>query len=116
DESGYLYLIDRKMDVIKKAGFQIFPLEVERCLLSHPEVSECAVIGVPAGNLGQDVKAYVVLKRPQAVSAEELIRFCKTQLPAYKCPRYLEFWAELPHGPTGKILKRLLRERVAAQN
>lgn len=116
DESGYLYLIDRKTDVIKKAGFYVFPLEVERCLLAHPEVSECAVIGVPAGNLGQEVKAYVVLKRPQAVSAEELIRFCKAQLPAYKCPRSIEFWAELPHGPTGKILKRLLRERVAAQN
>ncbi len=117
DESGYLYLVDRKSEVIRRAGFPVFPLEVERCLLAHPQVVECAVIGLPDGTLGQEARAYVVLRRPHAATAEELIKFCRSQLPAYKCPRTIEFCAELPHGPTGKILKRLLRERVApAQN
>ncbi|MDZ7268395.1 MAG: long-chain fatty acid--CoA ligase [candidate division KSB1 bacterium] len=112
DESGYLYLVDRKSDVIRYAGFPIFPLEVERCLLAHPQVVECAVIGLPNGTLGQEARAYVVLRRPHAASAEELIQFCRTHLPAYMCPRTIEFCAELPHGPTGKILKHLLRERL----
>lgn len=117
DESGYLYLVDRKSDVIWRAGFSVFPLEVERCLLAHPEVVECAVIGLPDGMLGQEARAFVVLRRPHAATADELIKFCGSQLPAYKCPRTIEFCTELPHGPTGKILKRLLRERVApAQN
>ncbi len=111
DGSGYLYLIDRKQDVIRKGGFAVYSQEVERCLILHPAVQSCAVIAIADRALGEEVKAFIVLRPQQSVSKEELYGFCAARMPKYKCPRAFEFCAELPHGPTGKILKRLLREK-----
>jgi len=113
DASGYLYLIDRNSDVIRKGGFPVFSQEVERCLIQHPAIQACAVIGIPDRVLGEELKVFAVLRPQFSVSKEELYGFCAARLPKYKCPRAFEFCAELPHGPTGKILKRVLRERIA---
>jgi long-chain acyl-CoA synthetase len=114
DSGGYLYVVDRRNDVIRKGGFQVFSQEVERCLMLHPAIHSCAVIGIPDRIWGEEIKAFVVLRPQQSVSREELYGFCASRLAKYKCPRAFEFCAELPHGPTGKILKRLLRERNAS--
>lgn len=111
DAGGYLYLVDRKQDVIHKGGFAVPSQEVERCLALHPAVQSCAIVAIPDRALGEEVKAFIVLRPQHNVSKEELYGFCAARLPKYKCPRAFEFCAELPHGPTGKILKRLLREK-----
>ncbi|MGH7492326.1 MAG: AMP-binding protein [bacterium] len=111
DTGGYLYLVDRQCDVIRKGGFPVFSQEVERCLMFHPAVQSCAVIGVPDRVWGEEVKAFVVLRPQLAVSREELYGFCASRLAKYKCPRIFEFCSELPHGPTGRIQKRMLREK-----
>ncbi len=114
DASGYLYLVDRKNDVIMKGGFPVFSQEVERCLALHPAISSCAAIGIADRVLGEEVKVFIVLRPHCTVSKEELYGFCAARLPKYKCPRTFEFCPELPHGPTGKILKRVLREKSAS--
>lgn len=111
EASGYLHLTDRKRDVIKKGGFYVFSQEVERCLLSHPKIRECAVVGLPDRALAEEVKAYIVLRQQEFATKEEIVSYCASRLAAYKIPQHFEFCSELPHGPTGKILKRMLRER-----
>jgi long-chain acyl-CoA synthetase len=113
DAAGYLHLVDRKKDVIKKGGFFVFSQEVERCLISHPKIRECAVVGVNDRALVEEVKAYIVLRQQEAATKEEIVSYCASHLAAYKIPQHVEFCADLPHGPTGKILKRMLRERAA---
>ena len=111
DDEGYLFLVDRKKDVIIKGGFSIFPSEIEQCLLGHPAVERAVVIGVPDPKQGEEVKAYVVLREGAKVSAEELINYCRDRMALYKCPRYIAFCDEVPRSTTGRILKRMLRER-----
>ncbi len=111
DTSGYLYLADRKKDIIKKGGFFVFSQEVERCLISHPKIRECAVLGISDRALEEEVKAYIVLRQNESATKEELVSYCASRLAAYKIPQHFEFCSDLPHGPTGKILKRMLRER-----
>lgn len=111
DAEGYLYVIDRKKDLILKAGFNVYPREVEDLINTHPKVEECAVIGVPDKYQGEEVKAFVVLRQGQHASKEELIQYCREKMAAYKCPKHVEFCGELPRGATGKVLKRLLREK-----
>jgi long-chain acyl-CoA synthetase len=109
DDDGYYFIVDRKKDMIIRGGFNVYPREVEEVLYRHPAILEAAVIGVKHESHGEEVKAIVALKPGASVTQEELIAYCKESLAAYKYPRQIEFRAELPKGPTGKILKRELR-------
>jgi long-chain acyl-CoA synthetase len=114
DEDGYVYLTDRRTFMIISGGVNIYPQECENLLITHPEVADAAVLGVPNADLGEEVKAVVQPMpgiRPSADFAEELIAFCRQHLAHIKCPRSIDFEAELPRLPTGKLYKRLLRDR-----
>jgi acyl-CoA synthetase (AMP-forming)/AMP-acid ligase II len=111
DEDGYIYLVDRKGDMIISGGFNIYPSEVEGVLYSHPAVFEAAAIGVPDDKWGESVKAVIVLKDGMTASEEEIIEYCKQHLSSYKKPKSVEFVKELPRNATGKILKRKLKEK-----
>jgi long-chain acyl-CoA synthetase len=110
DDKGYVYIVDRKNDMIISGGKNIYPREIEEVLYKHEAVLEAAVIGVPDEHWGESVKALVVLKPGKAESEEGIIAFCKEKLASYKKPRSVEFRTELPKNPTGKILKRLIRD------
>lgn len=110
DEDGYLYITDRKKDLIIRGGENVYPKEVENVLYQHPQVLEAGVIGVPDPVYGEAVKAFVALKTPGAASEEELIAHCKAHLPAYKRPKSIHFVDTLPKSAVGKILRRKLRQ------
>jgi len=110
---GYTRIVDRKKDMILVSGFNVYPNEVEEVIASHPGVLECAVIGVPDPRSGEAVKAFVVKKDPK-VTAEEIIKFCGTQLTNYKIPKQIEFRTDLPKTNVGKILRRELRDEKKA--
>ncbi len=112
DTEGYLAIVDRKKDMILRGGYNIYPRELEEVIITHPAVSLCAVIGVPCERLGEEVKAFVVLKHGQELTAENFIDWCKTQIAANKYPRFVEFRDQLPIGGTGKIFKRALRSET----
>ena len=112
DADGYLYVVDRKKDMIIRGGFNVYPRELEEVLLTHPEVSLVAVVGVPHPSHGEEVKAFVVRTPGAAVTETELIAWCRQAMAAYKYPRIVEFRDSLPMTATGKILKR---ELVQAQ-
>lgn len=117
DDEGYLYLTDRKAFMIISGGVNIYPQEAESVLITHPKVADVAVIGVPNEEFGEEVKAVVQLvdmTLAGPATAQELIAFCRTQLSAVKCPRSINFDAELPRHPTGKLYKRLIRDRYWA--
>ncbi|MBI5445115.1 MAG: long-chain fatty acid--CoA ligase [Deltaproteobacteria bacterium] len=109
DPEGYVFIVDRLKDMINAAGLKIWPRQVEEVIYTHPNVRECAVIGVPHELYGESVKAVVALKEPGKTAAEEIIALCKKNLADYKAPRIVEFVSELPKNATGKILKRELR-------
>jgi long-chain acyl-CoA synthetase len=109
DEDGYIYITDRVKDLIIRGGFNVYPREVEEVMMTHPAVSLAAVVGTPHEALGEEVKAFVILKDGQSVGEEELIAWCKENMAAYKYPRQIEFCQSLPMTATGKILKRELR-------
>lgn len=113
DQDHYLYIVDRKKDVIISGGTNIYPKEIEDVLYQHPAVLEAAVIGVPDPLWGESVKAIVALRPEQSASEDELIDFCRESLAGYKRPRSVEFVASLPRNPSGKILKRELRSTFA---
>lgn len=110
DEDGYFYIVDRTKDMIIRGGFNVYPREIEEVLMSHPEVSLAAVIGVPHEEYGEEIKAFVILNAGASVTSDELRAWGKTQLAGYKYPRTIEIRENLPLGPTGKILKRELRK------
>lgn len=110
DEDGYFYIVDRKKDMIIAGGFNIYPREVEEVLFEHPAVQEAAVIGVPDPYRGETVKAFIVTKAGHEVSEEELDRFCRSKLAAFKVPRQYEYRTELPKTMVGKVLRRQLQE------
>lgn len=110
DEHGYVFLQDRVKDMIISGGENVYSIEVENAVASHPAVAQCAVIGVPSEQWGESVHAFVVCKPGQNVSADELIAHCKKQIAGYKCPRSVEFIEAMPLSGAGKILKRKLRE------
>jgi long-chain acyl-CoA synthetase len=112
DPDGFFQIVDRKKDMILgTGGFNIYPREVEDVLYEHPKVLEAAVAGVPVGReKGERVKAYVVLKKGETASEDEIIEFCRENLAYYKVPKYIEFRAELPKTMVGKILRRVLVE------
>ena len=114
DEDGYLYLTDRKAFMIISGGVNIYPQEAESILITHPKVADVAVIGVPNEEFGEEVKAVVQLVDMALAGPaleRELIEFCRGQLSAVKSPRSIDFDPELPRHPTGKLYKRLLRDR-----
>jgi long-chain acyl-CoA synthetase len=110
DADGYLAVVDRKKDMILRGGFNVYPREIEEVLMTHPAVALCAVVGVADARLGEEVKAYVVLRAGAAATPEELIGWSRDQMAAFKYPRYVEIRNALPISPTGKVLKRELRE------
>jgi long-chain acyl-CoA synthetase len=110
DADGWIFLIDRKKDMISASGYKVWPRDVEDVLYMHPSVREAAVIGVPDPYRGETVKAIVSLKPGQVVDAEELIAFCRERMAAYKYPRVIDLVPDLPKTPTGKIMRRALRD------
>jgi acyl-CoA synthetase (AMP-forming)/AMP-acid ligase II len=113
DEEGFIYLADRKKDMIVSGGENVYSREVEEALMSHPAVQDAAVIGVPDARWGEAVLGIVVLKPGQAGDTEALVRHCRARIAGYKCPKRIEFVAELPRLPSGKISKVALREQFA---
>ena len=115
DEDGYLFIVDRKKDVIKPSGFQVWPREVEEAIASHPAVSEVGVGGVPDEYQGEAVKAWIVLRPDQRATAEEIRAFCRKKLTGYKVPKQIEFVESLPKTIIGKVLRRALVEKEKSE-
>jgi long-chain acyl-CoA synthetase len=113
DERGYTKIVDRKKDMILVSGFNVYPNEIEEVIASHPGVLECAVIGVDDPRSGEAVKAFIV-RKDQSLTAEDVIKFCSTQLTNYKVPKQIEFRTGLPKTNVGKILRRELRDEKKA--
>ncbi|MFH0789687.1 MAG: long-chain fatty acid--CoA ligase [Pseudomonadota bacterium] len=116
DEDDYLYIVDRKKDMIIAGGFNIYPREIDEVLFQHPEIQEAVSVGIADPYRGETVKAYVVLKEGAIASAEEIIGFCKEHLAAYKVPKQVEFRTALPKSAVGKILRKVLRAEEEAKN
>jgi len=114
DEDGFLYILDRKKDMIISGGENIYPAEIEDCLLGHPGVADVGVIGTPDEKWGEAVKAIVVLAEGQELAADELITWAAERIARFKVPRQIEFTDAIPRTPTGKILKRVLRDQFGA--
>ncbi|HHH83017.1 MAG TPA: long-chain fatty acid--CoA ligase [Chloroflexi bacterium] len=119
DEDGYFYVVDRKKELIKPGGYQVWPREVEEVISEHPKVLEVGVAGIPDAYRGETVKAWVVLKPGETVTVEEIREWCKERLAPYKVPTHVEFRSELPKTTVGKVLRRELvrqdRERAEAE-
>jgi long-chain acyl-CoA synthetase len=116
DEDGYLFIVDRKKDVIKPSGFQVWPRDVEEVIATHPTVAEVGVAGIPDAYSGEAVKAWVVLREGQQLGEEELRQFCRSKLTGYKVPKYIEFRPSLPKSMVGKVLRReLMREQESGE-
>lgn len=116
DEDGYFYIVDRKKELIKPGGFQVWPREVEEAIAAHPKVLEVGVAGIPDPYRGETVKAWIVLKPGETATADEIKAFCKERLAAYKVPTHYEFRSELPKTTVGKILRReLVRQHKEAE-
>lgn len=114
ESDGFFKIVDRKKDMIKVSGFNVYPNEIENVLASHPKVMEVAAIGIPDAKSGEVIKVFIV-KKDQSLSEEELKAFCHTNLTNYKVPKYFEFRTELPKTNVGKILRRALKEQEAAK-
>lgn len=112
DRDGYLYVVERKKDLIIRGGFNVYPREVEEALYAHPGVAEAAVVGRPDPAMGEEVVAFVVRRPGARVTAEELTRFCRERLAGFKCPREVRFVDALPKSPVGKVLRKELRARL----
>lgn len=108
DEDGYLFIVDRKKDVIKPSGFQVWPREVEEVIASHPAVKEVGVAGIPDPHTSEAVKAWIVLEEGKSITAEEIRSYCRERLAGYKVPKHVEFRSELPKSAVGKVLRREL--------
>jgi len=114
DEDGFLYFVDRKKDMIKSGGLNIYSKELEEVLASHPKIAEAVIIGIPDEKWGETVKAVVVVKEGESLSEQEVIDHCKRHLASYKKPTSVAFVAALPKSPFGgKVLKRELRQRFS---
>ncbi len=106
---GYVRIVGRKKDMILRGGYTVAPGEVEAVLMTHPAVAEAAVIGIPDDDLGEDIAAFVSLKRAHAAEAEDIVAFCRDRMAGYKYPRHVRIEPALPKGPAGKVLKARLR-------
>ena len=115
EADGFLKVVDRLKDMIVVSGFKVFPNEVEDCLAHHPAIADCAVIGVPAGEAGEAVKAFVVIRPGMTLTIEQVREHCKQSLTNYKVPKLVEFRADLPKTNIGKILRKTLRNEELAK-
>ncbi len=106
DDDGYYFIVDRKKEMIIRGGYNVYPREIEEALYEHPAVAEVAVVGIPHAELGEEVGAAVAFRAGESATVDELREFAKARVAAYKYPRHLWVLAELPKGPTGKILRR----------
>jgi len=111
DDEGYLTIVDRKKDMIIAGGFNIYPVELDNVLFGHPKILEACTIGIPDPYRGETVKAFVVVKKGEALTDIEVMDYCRQHLTAYKIPKLIEFVEELPKSAVGKILRRELRDR-----
>jgi long-chain acyl-CoA synthetase len=116
DEEGYLYIVDRKKDMIIAGGFNIYPREVDEVLYQHSKVQEAVCVGVPDAYRGETVKAFIVCKPGMTVTEQDIIDFCKTKLAPYKVPKLVEFRTELPKSAVGKVLRKILRDEEIAKS
>jgi long-chain acyl-CoA synthetase len=117
DDDGYFYIVDRKKELIKPGGYQVWPREVEEVIMQHPKVMDVGVAGVPDPYRGETVKAWVVLKPNQTATEEEIKEFCKKEMAPFKVPTHVEFRNELPKTTVGKVLRReLVRQHKEGQN
>ena len=114
DEDSYVYIVDRKKDMIISGGFNVYSTEVEQAVLSHPAVQECVVIGVPDDKWGEAVKAVIEVKAGHKVTPEEIVALCKERLGSVKAPKTVEIWEALPRSAVGKVLKRTIRDKYWA--
>lgn len=112
DEDGYVFIVDRKKDMIIRGGFNIYPRDLEELLMSHPDVTEAGVVGIPSASMGEEVVAYVTKRRGSTVTEEDLIQFCQEKLAKYKTPRFIKIVGFLPKNLIGKIDKKKLREQA----
>ena len=110
DEDGFTYIVDRKKDMIIAGGFNIYPRDIEEVLFTHPQIKEAVVTGIRDPYRGETIKAYCVVKGEETLTEEEVIKYCKENLAAYKVPKLVEFRHELPKTMVGKVLRRVLRE------
>jgi long-chain acyl-CoA synthetase len=113
DADGYYYIVDRKKDMILVSGFNVYPREVEEVLYKHPKIADASVVQTPDDYQGESVLAFVVLKAGETASEQEIIDYCRSEIAVFKCPRRVEFRAELPKNMTGKVLRRELRDEAA---
>ena len=113
DDEGFIYVVDRKKDMIISGGENIYPAEIEQVLNRHPKIAESAVIGVVDEKWGEVVKAYIVLRSGETMTEEEIILYCQENLASYKKPKYVSFVEELPRNASGKIVKTVLRKNYA---
>jgi long-chain acyl-CoA synthetase len=109
DEDGYVFIVDRKKDMIIAGGFNIYPRDIDEVLYEHPKIADAVTIGIPDPYRGETVKVFVVVKPGQTLGEEEVIAHCRQRLAAYKVPRYVEFRQELPKTIVGKVLRKELR-------
>ena len=114
DAAGYVYIVDRKKDMIISGGFNIYPSEIEQVVWSHPAVQDCAVVGVPDDKWGEAVTAVVQLKPGASASGADILKLCRERLGAMKTPKSVVFWPDLPRSAVGKVLKRDIREKFWA--
>ncbi|MFH0787567.1 MAG: long-chain fatty acid--CoA ligase, partial [Pseudomonadota bacterium] len=110
DDQGYLYIVDRKKDMIIASGFNVYPRDIDEILFEHPKIKEACAVGIPDPYRGETIKAFVVPREGETLTAEEVIAFCREKLAAYKVPKQVEFMEDLPKSTIGKVLRRKLRE------
>jgi acyl-CoA synthetase (AMP-forming)/AMP-acid ligase II len=110
DADGFVYIMDRVKDMIIRGGENIYPREIDEVLYQHPAIADAATIGIPDATYGEEVKSFVVLKPGMALTEAEVLAYCRTQLAAFKCPKWVSFIDDIPKGPTGKLLRRALRD------
>ena len=115
DEDGYIFIVDRKKDMIIAGGFNIYPREIDEVLFEHPKIAEAVALGIKDKYRGETVKAFIVLKAGQTATEDEIIKFCKEKLAPYKVPKLIEFRESIPKSAVGKILRKVLREEEEAK-
>jgi long-chain acyl-CoA synthetase len=115
DEDDYLFIVDRKKDMIIAGGFNIYPREIDEVLYEHPKIADAVAVGIPDEYRGETVKAFIVPKEGETLTEEEIFAFCEEKLAAYKRPKLVEFRKELPKSAVGKILRKVLREEEEAR-
>jgi long-chain acyl-CoA synthetase len=109
DPDDYLFIVDRKKDMVIAGGYNIYPREIDEVLFQHPKIMDAVAVGITDEYRGETIKAFVVLKPGQTATEKEIIEFCRSKLAAYKAPKFVEFREALPKSAVGKVLRKILR-------